>query len=66
MQVLVRINGHTGYVEIEDNNPYATPLEGKRGLFLLPMEITDSPDWQVGETVTMLFKRGQVEILEDS
>lgn len=70
MRTLVRINGHTGYVDIpvENNtpNPYITNFANQRNKYFLEMEITESPDWEAERVVGMVFSRGQVEILEES
>jgi hypothetical protein len=70
MRTLVRINGHTGYVDIPTENdapnPYVPNAPNLRNKYLLEMEITESPDWEAGRVVGMLFTRDQVEILEVS
>lgn len=70
MRTLVIIKGHRGYVDIplgedEQPNPYASPFPGNPRLFVLNMEIVESPAWNEGDFADMLFKRGQIEILED-
>jgi hypothetical protein len=69
MRTLVQISIHKGYVDIpiESNkpNPYTTNMPNSPRLYILEMEILESPDFEVGTIQNMVFKRGQVKILAE-
>lgn len=70
MRTLVQIAQHKGYVDIpiENNvpNPYAVNFQGRKGQFVLMLEISEDGDFQIGKVVEVVFKYGQVQILEES
>lgn len=70
MRTLVQISIHKGYVDLpmegDKPNPYATTYGGNPRLYALDMEIVESPDFEAGHIQQLVFKRGQVTILEES
>lgn len=70
MRMLARIHGNIGYVEVpvEDGvpNPFTTNYNNKPRVYALEMEMTESQDWQMGQVVTMAFKRSEIELLEEA